>query len=574
MNIAYVLPLLVVSVLFGTLFRRLGFVSVLGFIIGGVLSYYLYHLAGLNPEELSTDPTITLLSQLGLILLGFEIGSEFNIQTLRSVLRNVLILEFVSGIIIWNIWSIIGALIGLGIIEHILLFLITLNTSTGVLYKALGEVAGAPESLRRLILATTAAEDLIAVTGLTILMGITGGGLRITSLSEALLDAFIFFGKVLLLAFASIYIGSRVFKRASARIDIELFAVLSLAMVMIFSYLSIVLGLSIFFGAFLAGIAIGSSIDPRPLAVRLSVLRDLGLLIYFSLAGLFIPLYISGSVGYIIEIVALGILIPLLVMSIKYTAFTVSAWLLGYSPGDVARTGLYMISISEIGIIITREILPTGLIPQIFLWLSVMIFFVSSLISGIMIRKQESIGEKIRRIIPPRLSELKPPVEILREARALKLVGGVLVDFLIAVVAIIILTEILRGVSIIADSGIHIIYINILALTLALWTSGVLLIRYMSRRFSGREITDLRVSAYYRITEFMLDIGVLALLIIIQIRIMTLVSEISGLELLSVLYQVLLLVLALSYLLYIIRRNLIPLARSVREILLSYSPKT
>ncbi|MEM4672716.1 MAG: hypothetical protein QW366_02955, partial [Sulfolobales archaeon] len=170
--------------------------------------------------------------------------------------------------------------------------------------------------------------------------------------------------------------------------------------------------------------------------------------------------------------------------------------------------------------------------------------------------------------------ELKPPVEILREARALKLVGGVLVDFLIAVVAIIILTEILRGVSIIADSGIHIIYINILALTLALWTSGVLLIRYMSRRFSGREITDLRVSAYYRITEFMLDIGVLALLIIIQIRIMTLVSEISGLELLSVLYQVLLLVLALSYLLYIIRRNLIPLARSVREILLSYSPKT
>lgn len=556
MNISHLMILLSVSVLLGALVKRIGLVSVIGFIVGGLVFYYISPLLGVDAVELTSDPFISLLSFLGLILLGFEIGSEISMNVLRPMLRNIILLELIESVIIWNLWSVISFFLGLSLIEHLVLFLITINTSTGILYKAFREFSESSGELYRLALSATAIEDLIAVFGMSILLEISRNPDIYSNLSTGLVSIMIFLGKIVLLVALSLYLGVRLFKRASVRVDIELFALLALSIALLYSTISIFLGVSFFLGAFIAGVSLGTAIDPRPLTLRLAVLRDLGLLLYFSTIGLTLPVYFRDFIGGSIAILLLGVLTVVIVMLFKYVGFTISAWTVGSSLRDAIRIGFYTTSISELGIVITQELAKQRVILGVYVWTAILIFTLSSLLSNTLVVKRDRISSLILRFIPRELHESSVRDRILRSSVSKK-ISTTLIDFLLILVAVIVFLEVQRGLRYLGVGiSLETFYIDLMSLSIILWIFGLFIIRHFSNRLREREHTT--TPAIYEIYKLIILSGVLATLLFTQIRIIILIPQIRGYELIDLLAQLLLASISTVFSAYITNRYIIP----------------
>jgi len=524
MELITILPLLSISTLAAVVFRRIGYPSVVGFVIGGVASYYLYIFVRVDPISLLNDPVLQILSQIGLILLGFEIGTEFNIKILRSVVRNASALEMGSMIIIWLIWSIIAHVMRIDLFHQIILFLITINTSTGVLYRILREFHEISDREYRLLLSASSIEDIVAVLGLSILIGIGSGA------TISFNDFILFIGKLTVIILSLLYIGIFFIEKITKDIlrEIEYLALFTLALAITYSVIAGLTGFSVLLGSFLAGVVIGSTLDPKPLTSYLSILRELGLLFYFSLTGLYIPVsFYTGSLD--ISILFIMMIISMLVMLIKYVGFSTSLWFQGVDLEHALKTGLYMTVISEFGIIISRELYTLNILPIYFITLSSVIFLFSSTISGLLISKKEILSRNIIKLVPQPFREFKTQIFIQRSSGRFSGMLNIFIEYVLSIFIFISATEYIRTLveSFYHESKYLYLGVGILGTSSLLWIITLIFIRFINRRITDSEDTYLRKKAYQIITmirAFTISI-ILILATIFQIRLLTLLEK-------------------------------------------------
>ncbi|MGC9148105.1 MAG: cation:proton antiporter [Sulfolobales archaeon] len=456
----------------GILVKRLGVNSLVGFLIGGIFSQYLYtYFLGVDPRYLLRDPIVQTLAYIGLVLLGLDIGSEFSIETLRKTLSKVVILEFFSLFIIWVILRVLSEILALDPITISLLFLITINTSTGILYKHLNTLINIERSEYELILAATTIEDLLALLGLSALSSyLLGGYLTFNMILVGV-------GGLLIFLSSSLLIGHMIFKRIIRAIkgDIELLGLLCVALAMIYSYLSNLVGLSPFIGAFAAGVVIGSSVDPKSMKYYFTIMRELGLLFYFSSIGLLI----SDLPRVSITIISLWIFIGFLVMVIKYIGFSVSSWLIGIDLRSAFRYGVYMTSISEFGLIIANELYRNNLVNESLVALASIIFIISSILSSILIRKDMWISNKIYEIVPKWIKNIDTQRIIMRTIE--KSIWLNIVEYMFAILIYISLLEYISYMinKVIPYGEYSVLILSLLLIAFSLWIFLIVLDRYI-----------------------------------------------------------------------------------------------
>ena len=466
------LLIFIISLGAGILVKRLGVNSLVGFLIGGIFSHYLYtSFLGVDPRYLLRDPIVQTLAYIGLVLLGLDIGSEFSIETLRKTLSKVVILEFFSLSIIWVILRVLSEILALDPITIAVLFLITINTSTGILYKHLNKLIKIERSEYELILAATTIEDLLALLGLSALSSyLLGGYLTFNMILVGV-------GGLLIFLSSSLLIGHMIFKRIIRAIkgDIELLGLLCVALAMIYSYLSNLVGLSPFIGAFAAGVVIGSSVDPKSMKYYFTIMRELGLLFYFSSIGLLI----SDLPRVSITIISLWIFIGFLVMVIKYIGFSVSSWLIGIDLRSAFRYGVYMTSISEFGLIIANELYRNNLVNESLVALASIIFIISSILSSILIRKDMWISNKIYEIVPKWIKNIDTQRIIMRTIE--KSIWLNIVEYMFAILIYISLLEYISYMinKVIPYGEYSVLILSLLLIAFSLWIFLIVLDRYI-----------------------------------------------------------------------------------------------
>ncbi|MGB9659509.1 MAG: cation:proton antiporter [Nitrososphaerales archaeon] len=382
-----VLPLVAAS-LMGLLLQRAGLSLVAGYIAGGIIVGPILGLVEHSSQILS------FLSELGIILITFEIGLAVKMDFFSRGGTKAAGIVGVEVAIISLISYMAGSALSLRWGDTLVLAFMAVNTSTAITFKILEERRYQQAESRRLVLAVGAFEDVVAIVGLSIFPILSHAGV------PSLLDLLRVVAAILVSITVMVYLGLRVLREPLgwvAKRESEIFVAISLAVVLIYSYVSVISGLSAALGAFVAGLAISNLEVSGSVSDKLRSLRDLSALIFFSSIGASLPIVRDP----LLIIIALAV--ALLVVFMKFFGFSVSSWMLGLRLEDSFRLGLYMLAISEFGVIIAKDATESGVASQSIYLVSVIALVASAVLSSSLVKYEDSLPKKLSGLMPPPL---------------------------------------------------------------------------------------------------------------------------------------------------------------------------
>jgi CPA2 family monovalent cation:H+ antiporter-2 len=322
-----VIPLVAAS-LTGLLARRVGLSIVAGYVAGGII---------VGPILRLVDPSsdiLSFLSELGIILIAFEIGLTLRLDFFNRMGTRAAGIVGVEVVIVSLLSYLVGIVLSLKWGDMLILIFIAVNTSTAVTFKMLEERHPEEGEEKKLILGVGAFEDVVSILGLTIFPALSLLG------TPSLLDLVRTVGAIVITVTLMIYLGIRILVRPLkwvARKEEEIFLAVSLAVVLAYSYIGIVSGLSEALGAFVAGLVVSKLEVSKSISERFHSLRDLSALIFFSSIGASLP-SVSNA-----PLVAAALGTALLVVFIKFFGFSISSWITGLRLEESFRLGLYML---------------------------------------------------------------------------------------------------------------------------------------------------------------------------------------------------------------------------------------
>ena len=277
------IAIFVAAKVFGELARYFGQPAVLGEIIGGIV----VGVSGLHLVD-PHEPTIHLLSELGVILLLFLIGLETDLKKLMSVGGSATAVAVVGVALPFAGGLVLGTVLGFGSMVSIFLGATLTATSVGITARVLSDLGHLQDDESQIILGAAVVDDVIGLVLLTIVGTLAGGG-EITTL---------FVAKIVLVAFGfvvlAIVIGSKLAPyliRLVERIDMArglFFA--SIVFAFVLAYLADRVGSAVIIGAFAAGLVLARTERGKTIEREVHDVAQFFVPIFFIVVGAAIDL--------------------------------------------------------------------------------------------------------------------------------------------------------------------------------------------------------------------------------------------------------------------------------------------
>ncbi|MEM1806385.1 MAG: cation:proton antiporter, partial [Ignisphaera sp.] len=123
-----VIYVLVLGASFAWLFRRIGLVDVVGYIIGGMFLALIMEVLGLDIEPALSYTE--LISWIGLVLFSFKVGASINFRLLSHSFNRFIASELVVVLIQWIASGFIASMLGFDLIARAALFFVLVNSSS------------------------------------------------------------------------------------------------------------------------------------------------------------------------------------------------------------------------------------------------------------------------------------------------------------------------------------------------------------------------------------------------------------------------------------------------------------
>ncbi|MFD1020520.1 cation:proton antiporter [Thalassobacillus hwangdonensis] len=276
----------------------------------------LYILLGIVLADVLTDNELLYFaSEIGIVLLFFLLGLEFNVKRLGGIAKKIWPSGLLDVGLSLGVSMLMAMAFGMSLFDSFLIGGIAYATSSSITAKLLDDRGRMANTETEFMLAILIFEDLVAPIVVAILIGVSSGETFTTA------SFLILIGKIVGLTAGAILLGKTVFKRFEkflARIEDEDFKIaLLVGIALSYGGLALYLGLSEVLGAFLAGMMLAEIGKIERVEHTVLPIRDLMLptfFVYFGTTikfgdgvpmGLFLVLLIIWS---IIAKVLLGIL--------------------------------------------------------------------------------------------------------------------------------------------------------------------------------------------------------------------------------------------------------------------------
>ncbi|HKU50257.1 MAG TPA: cation:proton antiporter, partial [Nitrososphaera sp.] len=252
---------------------------VIGYIIAGVI---------IGPYTLpfslvSSIETISLMAEIGIILLLFTVGTEYPIAKLRSIGRKALIIALSEALGTFAAGYFVGQQMGMSLFDSLFLALSISVTSTVIVMRVLEELGMIKDEAAYLLLGVAVIEDIVIVSMLAILQSVAStGDLAVQEIAIVIAVVLAFIGGVL-------YLGSRSIPKLidlmgkTDRYDLILITVLGVAFGL--SFIASSIGISVATGAFFAGVLVAESKTQAIAKIITIPLRDMFGAIFFISVG-------------------------------------------------------------------------------------------------------------------------------------------------------------------------------------------------------------------------------------------------------------------------------------------------
>jgi len=368
-------------------FQRLRQPVVLGYMLAGMI------VGPYVAIPLTADRQIVqTLSELGVILLMFSLGTEFSLQKLRRVGPKASLIAILQCSVMLWLGYLVGQACGWHWLPSLFAGAMISISSTTIIIKAFGEQKVHGE-FTDLVMGVLIVEDLIAILLITVLTTLGGGGNL--SLSQLVVDAATLFGFLAVLVVVGLLTVPRIMRYVVSLERPETTVVAAVGLAFGVALLAMAFNYSVALGAFIAGSLVAESGVARRVEHLVQPVRDIFAAIFFVSVGMLInPAMIVAHPG--VSFAYLVVVVVGMVLSV-----TLGAILTGHSVQTSVRTGMSMAQIGEFSFIIAGlGMLNTEVAKTPLYAIAVAVSAVTTLLTPWFIRWAEPVAKFVDRKLP------------------------------------------------------------------------------------------------------------------------------------------------------------------------------
>lgn len=365
--------LLAAAKLLGALAQRLGQPAVLGELIAGVLLGKSV-LGLLDP----TDPVIGALSELGVIVLLFEIGLDTDLRRMMKVAGAATTVGLV-GVIIPLVLGYFAAssLLGLERVPALVCAAALTATSVGISARVLSDIGQLATREGQVVLGAAVLDDIVGLIVLSVVTGIVVGGswtvagvVGTTAIAVGFIVVAVVIGRLLARPIFQSIGGIRTPGTLSA---------VALAFAFLLSALAASAGSAMILGSFAAGIILNTTAERAEIEKATTTIGHVLVPIFFAAVGAAVELSAFGEAG------------TLAVAALLILAGVIGKFFAAYAPwwfkGNKRLIGVAMIPRGEVGLIFAQMGLATHAIsPSLFSALALMVLVTTFLAPPLLVR--------------------------------------------------------------------------------------------------------------------------------------------------------------------------------------------
>jgi monovalent cation:H+ antiporter-2, CPA2 family len=350
--IVQLLILLLAAVVVVAVFQRLRVPSTLGYLLVGVV------LGPYTPGPVIEGHQLRLIAEFGIVFLLFTIGLNFSLPQIRALRGQVFVLGTGQVVLTTAVVGIAAWLAGLPATAAFVVGAVFAQSSTTVISRQLTEQGEEHSRHGRLGTALSVFQDVTAVPFVIVIptLGIAAGAESIGStMGWAVLKA--------LLAFAIVFVVGRwvlrpAFHAVAESRSAELFTLTVLLVSLAAGWTTAELGLSMAFGAFLAGMMLGETEFRHQVEAAIRPFRDVLLGLFFVGIGMLLDLRALPDIW----LAAVGGALGLMFVKILLVAGLVRAS--GIETMTAWQTGLLLAVGGEFGFAVLAIALGAGVIAD------------------------------------------------------------------------------------------------------------------------------------------------------------------------------------------------------------------
>ena len=375
------------------IFKKIKQPLVLGYIVAGFL---------IGPYmplffTVADSASISTWSEIGVIVLMFGLGLEFNLHKLAQVGGTAIItaLTEFGGMLLIGFG--VGQLLGWGIMDSVFLGGMLSMSSTTIIIKAFDELGVRNQGFAQLVFGTLVIEDIagifmmIILSTLSVSQSISGGAL---AMKLALLVLYLALWLIL-----GIYLLPTLMNKATPLMNDETLLVSSLGICFGMVLLANALGFSSALGAFMAGSLLAGTVHAERVEHLTSGVKDLFGSVFFLSVGMMLdPAMI---VKYIVPI----LIITLVTLVGKLIFSSLGVLLSGQTLKNAVHCGCSLAQIGEFAFIIASLGLSLGVIADYIYPIIVSVSIITTLTTPSFIKGSDKLYEWLEKVLPSKLTE-------------------------------------------------------------------------------------------------------------------------------------------------------------------------
>jgi len=383
--------MLIVASLMTLLFKKLRQPLVLGYLVAGFIvgPYFTW------VPAVTDTISVTIWSEIGIIILMFALGLEFNLHKLASVGGTAIITAVTEIVLMLIVGFGCGRLMGWSVMDSVFLGGMLSMSSTTIIIKAFDDLKLKGKKFTELVFGTLVIEDIAGIFMMVILSTVAvSQGISGLALAGSLLTMVFYLALWLLLG---IYLIPTFLKKAKDIMNEEILLIFSLAMCFGMVLLADFLGFSSALGAFLAGSLLAGTISAERIEHLNKPIKDLFGSVFFISVGMMVDPTIIARYG-------IPILILTLVTIFAKAFFSASGVLLSGQPLYTAvRCGGSLAQIGEFSFIIASLGISLGIASNFLYPIIVSVSVITTFTTPYVIRASDGISGFLDKRLPAKL---------------------------------------------------------------------------------------------------------------------------------------------------------------------------
>ncbi len=377
------------STLVNYLFTKINVPTIIGYLFTGVIAGP--YLLGI----INSPHQIELLAEIGVVLLMFTIGMEFSINHLFRIRKIVFVGGFMQLVVTAGVTMLLARMYDMDWKGALFVGFLTALSSTAVVLKLLQERSEITSNYGRTVLGILIFQDIILIP-LLLFTPILGGE---TSGQGG--EVLLLIGKAAILI-GMVYVGNRwlmpkLLTLIAHTKNQELFLMAIFLICLSVALLTSEMGISLAFGAFLAGLMISESEYSHNAFGHIIPFKDTFTSFFFVSIGMLLDL------GFVADYPMLVFSTVILVLVVKMIIAGATAFVLGHTFRGTIMVGFALCQVGEFSFILAQSGLNYQIIPEYYYQLFLAVAVISMSVTPLLIMISKPVANLALKLPLPKV---------------------------------------------------------------------------------------------------------------------------------------------------------------------------